>query len=1006
MKITQSHINAVVASASEVVVAIATHDPTAATPTAARVAVSATGWLSRLTTRRDIARNLERLAVGDISDEHFCDLVALATQTVESSLNAALYVEHRGDKEQIILDLTSRLRAEHSGDRGTLEQIVRVIVRTSLRALAEDPALHAITSGYLAEDARRRRIPSTARLEKLDPSRDYTVGVSSLLGSHLLSDHRSQSRYYGIDKYSLLSAIRADWRRDVTSAIAELPQATDRALAAKIDRLRDIDIRGTFASVLAQLRSEMAASSLNDVRASKAHQYEQASDWHRCVAAATRLTQWLSDPHAGGTLPVFGQWGSGKARIVKELVSDWAGLNLPVLKLPEFASTGLESEILRLCPEFLGRAPANRIDLASYVNSSFSGPLLIIVERLDLIESRHEGATHELVSLIDRWSDSSAFRWLVTMDQSSMPYLEGLSDFWPTFGLSAASQVGAKYVAGGWLDLDLWNQREHIGVQLLTTELPPSGRKRELASALGAGAVPDHILLAVNNPEAAWLRIESSDQRPIDALRGADFHDLFWSATKRELASAGCKAPVVESYVQAVARGLVDSPTPLLSQIEAYIVPPPEYIPDYRSQIRGAREGLLRCGLIDITAQHVEIPLEYIEVWASMTASSITSSATQLDAMLDSVSDLDTRAERGDHLASLCLAKLLEVLASADTELTGVLVSSITHQPAIWESVLHLEHDALRAFITGQSRIPEAFRDRRTAYLALRVARMRDMQDSPTRLSMLRVISRAYPQVREAALGGYCAGAIETQLEGIDWREEEGAIAALAAVGDLGIPGIDFSLGLLAADSVRGSIGARAALYLARKYLESPFTPISSHQVDDPLASQLRFTYPFWRSFARALLRESFKSDGPSLVIELAQSGWLGELRAPEAVRVAVKREATVAFGHSFKTDQETFVHVVERMAEGRVHGVPRLVQQEAALFGIRHTVATDQHVVYVDRELRRAIYSLARDSTFTDWFGKWLHTVQKEPYDGRSSSPRSGQPKGERRRQSHRHKR
>lgn len=989
-------------AAVSVAFAIITGSPTPLASPTKSIFEHVTDRLRGSTKSRALRRNIEKTISPEILAEQISEGCQLAADLAAQADLPKVLMKVGADPDKMATEI---LRSNHqpSTEGGlTVARIaIKAISKNTIDVLTADPSTASILAFLAIQSEAGGSAPALNTPRRVGKDHDWTTGFEAQKDRRRLSDPRSDIEPVEPAIGGLVDAFLESWRKTVAREISNIHWPHKQSpFFEDVSEIRLLPVDGTYTTLLVRLREGRTQRHLMRIRKAPLDAFEGRREHVETRHSANWLLQQASTPEMFLVLPITGQWGSGKGRALFELANQWHALPAPVLYVSRRAETSLEASILEACKEGLGRTVENRMQLVEYVRE-FNHPLLILMDRLDLMEQERRGSIREFATLVEQWSDSDAFRWAISFDQNTLIGMppEVMREFWPRYGVPprmAGSSPSVTSSVGGLLDLDTHNLDHGVGLKILVSHGPVHQRP-QLSAAASSGQIPEHALLAISPPLPAWVRLQAEDASPLEDIHGHAFLGSYWELVLDRLESQGCARNVSENYIEALAFDQVDPEAVPIETIEMSIPQPAGYWPDWSSTIVQAREGLIQHGLLEIDAGRARIPLEFSAAWGYRMALVLlrgvrVGDKETLYANLDS---LDLRAATGDQLAECALSSFVDGLAMTGSSgirdfMTWLQQDPFTWAP-LWEATIGFEDDLLEHFLAVQASSPDRRISDREAYLVLRTARLRHASTQAGTRNFFNLLSRAFEVAKMRGLVGYCFGALQVQLRDVDWNEPVSRLTALLALNQFHEPGLDYQLAVEVAalgEQQVGEVGWLGSLrvFLAQSGLGVTFP---TEHTDGLFAGDLsvRNRLVFWRSLVRIALEQGFQSHGPAFVQTLVGAGWLFDKgwAADGEVRFAVQQEANVALGHCFHgAYRDQFIELVEHLATASVHGLPADQQREMALFAMRHSVSTYGDVSVVHASLGRAYNSLLRNRDFARSHSNWIRSVRVQ---GRSDA-------------------
>lgn len=670
----------------------------------------------------------------------------------------------------------------------------------------------------------------------------------------------------------------------------------------------------------------------------------------RALAALSRLRGEAATPRHEDVLAISGGWGSGRTRLAIEVSRAYSRAGRPVVYARLAGATSLAGALTLA----LARAWGEDAGDVPTILGRARLPVLLVLDDFDELLRIGSSALDELVDLVDRTGGLPGIRWLLTCDAERLgPLLARPFDrFWVQHGPRDQNEAP---VAGGWLHLDVANEQNSPGLQVLRRSMLVSGAE---AAFIDEVKHDEHQASVFRDPLPAWFVVEAGSAAlgTID-LRQEAVVAAYWDQRLRDVRARFGPAAfddVVALLASLFARSAdltftredLDDGLDKLAVIGA------------REVAAGVVQALVETQVLVIDGRRrYAPPTGILHVWARFVAGSVTDEFAGLPQASRRLRALrrwiDGYGPEHEWLArAVAHFALLRRSGPRGLREAEALWKAWYLEPGLPNSVLYsaaaLAGPALQhALADLVRREPRALADPTDTYLYLRFF-LTAAPEAIDPMDRLRGLLRTYPLVSETGLGGYLAFVFDRCLSRVPFGPGE----------------FEELLGDAYLTEKTGQVRAMCYSLVDRSFALHQATPASrttwlkrilgwlttstgdaAESFGAPAATgrdrRQAEVMPAWVHVVERAVDAVVRCDGIDAWEQLRFAGWLSRdlgTRVLPPIARRVRAEIHVKVGH-LAWEGGDVVPILESLLEGRATDEERAVQAARAFFIVRHTV-------------------------------------------------------------------
>lgn len=781
--------------------------------------------------------------------------------------------------------------------------------------------------------------------------------VTRKSAARLLADSTRSDTFHGDAARRCLQSMRWDWNVEASAhlrAIGHLRNLDGFDLGRSLDVLMAVDSSSDSLCTWWCLRSEEVSEALRALGGWARDARHQVPD------DVTVGLKWLSEetksPRFGFVVPIFGTWGSGKSRLLDELVQ--RGLDQRAISLQLEVRGSLSEAIDRAAQAILGDSIGGGASLHTICNNSER--VIIVIDDFDAIIARTPEVFDEFWQLVWAWNGRS-IRWVVACDEASLPQMmkRGGNRFWPQYGARPAASLGTD--ATGWLALDDHNDRTNIGLSILVQS--GEGDAIELKELISGDPAGYPLRRELNRPMTALLRLRDNMKEPLDQIHLMSLMSAYWRLLLKNLEQTDSTDPeMLDRLMRSMARESLGIASPVEP---TGVTDKPFRISRATSDTEWSLSALARRNVVDAIESAYVPGAEMNSLWGYLFCSELGLSdplGSNVTSWKDAAETLrllhlDGRGEAERALRFLFVwAAQRSYAAHANNDFTpwwDAVDDPDFPREVLWEAAVCLP-ESLVVPVVARTRQSLVTSDE--VFWILRLVRLTTWSATTAAVG-IEFITRTFERIDALGLSTYAELALVKVIDAFPWTSASDAQKAITRLGAL----TSVPLGWVAAERIVGLVEFQKSdtrvvwLTLLDEVIKATPEPDDIASIEVTVADE---ALPFWLAIVRCSLREIAASAGPAMIDDLIQVGWFSNcfLHSTGSRRVAqlAQREAHNAFARTFEDSYDEFIERALRLARGDVRGVTQETQALIALYAVRHTKSTKGNlVVSVDRRLR-----------------------------------------------------
>jgi hypothetical protein len=808
-----------------------------------------------------------------------------------------------------------------------------------------------------------------------------------IVDSHRASDVLHRDLYVGKLPELALRQLFSGWKESVRSSVQNLRALrSSRAAPTKaLSALEAVSLVGTYPSVWRKLQSPDIHTAISVIDKFVTQAAEVGID-PRYRDSLRFLQRQISSPEFSLVFPVSGSWGSGKTRWLDRIAEISLGEGWLPIHVQPAAQGGrtFQEQIFASFADTLGVRIASVPDLKKALHARHGS--IVLIDDWDAIFGRQQGAQRELEALIETLSDIDV-RWAITVDESALPTVlaHGGAAFWRRYGCSAPEVTSGKSVVSGWFLLDDENELEGVGLKIIA-EHSPGGKAPEVAAVNSRASTASQIRRSLSSPLVALLKLELDPSIPLDEVHVISLLASYWRLMKDSLAqSDGVGDDAVDAVCEGIGFRRLQGRTATVLDV-AGSVPDGYFEKEWESVTRAAIVCLRDRKVVSLVSGDRLLPSPTNDLlWGFLISQEVERhpAGRGYEGLPYTKEDLLALAQRGRTGESgdlIAVLRFLLVAHALDYEQAATengrsyvrwLRNPDLPNDVLWEAASVLPRSAQTRLISEAMTVTHIGLDE--PFWALRLLRLADPPSPRQSLPDLRFVARVASRANSVGLQDYVALVTKGIISQINWSAPRDATEALCLMQSISAPQTVDALCSSVVSQL--SFEARKSRLSWLRTLKQFLTMLEDDSVEDG------FTAPFWLGLTRTSMSSLSARVGPEAILDMLEAGiFLDSARGRHLSRAAghyLRRSAHVAFGHSRHLDSSTFDELALQLIKGELKGASAERQVLAALFGIRHTVATWGGTVTVDRALETHL-SLLNDSRYINGdMRKWVDSIQ-----------------------------
>ncbi len=790
-----------------------------------------------------------------------------------------------------------------------------------------------------------------------------------------------------------------DWRTSVMESFTRVRSALD-ATGEDTEYFDAINWDGSFPSIRASLHQLQS-----DYRPAVERQAGELDP--AAYDSIKHIKNECRNANFGVCVPILGEWGSGRSRLLVELAriqhqrDQWA-----LLIDTAHQHDSIVDQLLDGASRLFGFAINELRHLATELVNADKNVLIGIdnAERLDRADLVRLSETISALTMCPR------LRWVVTADALRYDALsrDGLADFWTTYGLRRETGISKDWYMSGWLNLDAYNDDTATGWQILVREVGLD-RAEDLQAIRTDPSAFGNALKLLNNPLPAWVQSESLSGTTEDFIADVyrrSFISRYWAKLCAAVAAETGDERQIEDLVTLWARHIFapqDCEIPLEPLLEVSC----EALQEQGITLAGVRhiaESLCDYGIVDIVdegdreiAPATKMLSPAMDVlWGYRIARIILADGSDSgpeDAKVSTaLKAWGMHARLGDALAESVSQFGLSLLPWGTEH-------DVNTSLEVWRKWLNtaelpdlpLQLASTSAHIKGEEVIIERLRADgrsrtrtiREVFVLLRFALLA-RSTTWTADQRLSAIRHYYAQIGDAGLGHYAAHVVRNMLERADIARPDRMVECLDGL--RGTENAGFAAAAAAAvleyiDRVhRQDVAAwlqrlSGWLFTTDKATRFPKRPeradLRRAEVDIALGMDPAVDiYCFWEHLVQQACRRSVRRWGFDAVGHFRDASLLNPGEPPfKHVKDRIDDELNVAIGAHFRDHQGVasergeFLALLSALIAGTALATSIDDQRVRAFFMIRHTKVTSTKLgVRVDQVLRGPLATVCAD--------------------------------------------
>jgi hypothetical protein len=739
-------------------------------------------------------------------------------------------------------------------------------------------------------------------------------------------------------------------------------------------------------------------------------------------AKASADIRWLlrqvSNPEFRHCFCLLGSWGSGRTRLLTEMARRAESSGHYALFVDFRPQTPLRESLLAGAADLFGRTFADLLELDRFLDETMVANLSILLDDLDQEARRRAGFTRELQDLLEESTVATRLRWALTADEARFDSLldAGRPEFWMHYGFPARESVRT----AGWLNVDLANAEEQLGLQLLDG-IASAADKADLAEIRRDADTFRYEISVLSTPLNAWLRAEVEDEVAHTPSRLVDLHahqfvNAYWKLRRGTLSADSGEAAVLDQSVTLLARRYAEAAdtcapvSGMVDFLEARAAAPA--LQDTREARRVLRllseAGLLTWWLdgdpeVDIQQEMVEPRFEAF--WGYRIARPLWADAAKAEdvrsAFFAAIEPWKRRARNEDPLAVAVCQFALGLLpwdnaarkTTKDLWLRWAGRSDLPKTP-LWLAAAAGSRKAQGALARWLSTENYEAKTKRELFTLVRLLGSSSVNTWRAQHRLAHA-QRHYRALGKAGLGSYLAYVMSTVLSDPVLCGDQNYVSVLCTL-----------CGSEQADA--GETAAKVAVRAGVRAFQDNTPALLNHTIkffkrssdhlgkkDFPIGSRPGSAradagagagagagaldgdraYFFWQHLAREIPSQLIAHSGLKAFTRLGEAGWYGAAHRGVARHVAARMqtEANAALGsryRHYRNDEVVvdYLEIVRNLVAGEALDLPEVEQREIAFFLIRHTTVTHgRRGVRVDSWFHPPLRELCADGRIRD---------------------------------------
>ncbi|GAA2748305.1 hypothetical protein GCM10009868_40790 [Terrabacter aerolatus] len=846
------------------------------------------------------------------------------------------------------------LRAYSRQSRGTLETIER-----GVRTLHEQSRAHA----------------------------PFGIRSKHIVDSHRLSDPLHLELYVGRLPELALKQFARDWRDDLRLHVTELcdMRSADSRTRVALNTLERLQFHGTYPSVWRELQAPETREAISRIRSFLARdsnlfqpvQYDLALRW---------LERQVKRPEFSLAFAVSGSWGAGKTRLLDRIAETGSNQGWLPIHLEAMTNRPLKDEVFSCFEESLGMRVGSMPELRSVLDGRRGS--IVVVDDWDVLSRREPSRLRELGQLIESLSDLNV-RWAISLDESALPKVlsnDGMQ-FWERYGCTGPVFQPDRSIVSGWLLLDDENESESVGLRIIAGTLP-GRRALEVERAGLEERNARMIKRSLSTPVVALLKLNLSPSLPLDEIHVVTLMNEYWSLMKSSLTRAdGVSPDAVDAVCEAIGFARLAGGSASFSDVGLSRAPDGYLEQEWMSALRAAVVCLRNRSIVVVASPGDRLlPSPSVELlWGFLTSREVERCSPQLGlAGLPYAKEVLLAIAGRDHgirteslktvLRFLLVASALEFERSepeSQRPYLHWLGNPDLPNDVLWEAATVLPSGVQSRLISEALAVADVADDE--PFWALRMLRLCEEPSSREVLDHLRFADRVANQANRTGLQEYLLLVLQGLVRRVNWSVPRDAHKALTLIHRMSTPRTAEPLSRAVVAELSFEDPSRRVAWL--QTLARFLTVVG----EDGGPGNLDL--PFWRDVTQRSILKLSASAGPNVILEMLEAGvfapsWRGQ-RLSRSAGHFFRRSAHVAFGHTRDTDSRRFDELALKLIRGELEGASPERQALAALFGIRHTVATGGHSVTVDRDLKMHLTLLKRSRHIPRDMKRWVDSIK-----------------------------
>lgn len=792
---------------------------------------------------------------------------------------------------------------------------------------------------------------------------------------------------------------RFDWRSELENSVTRLRAALAAAGedTSAFDAVDWCDSYSGIRASLCELQSRYRKAVVRQAGALDDHA-------HHKVEVIKRE---CDNPNFGVCLPIIGEWGSGRTRLLVELArTHYRRGQWPILLGP--GDEAVIDRLLDRASTLFGFAINEVRELADAINA-VDKDVLICIDDVDRLSATELGHLRETVSALTM---CPRLRWVITADILRYDALtvDGLAGFWPAYGLRLRGGVQASWYLAGWLNLTAVNGAKRTGMRILERDAGP-GRLQELVALSNDPLVFADVVSLLNNPLPAWIQLDSlaSSNEFVGNVWRRPFIAEYWAKLCAAAAVDVGDETAVEDLVTLWSR-YVFQPSDRGIPVRDLIAVSAEELQDQgisSSDVRRILYSLRDFGVVTIVregdpaiAPVTEMLSPSLDVlWgyriARVVLADTGAAAVEGRETSAALQRWGSFASRGDGLAEAVTQFGLSLLpwgTEQEAETSFRIWSDWLFTDDL--SDLPLQLASTSAPVRGEEIVIEGLsgarrgrqRSKREVFVLLRFTLLARSTtwSADRRLSAMRPYFGA---IGAGGLGHYAAYVVRNILERNDITRPDRILECLSSLRGTE----DAGFAATAAEAVLGAMSrinnndlvaslqqlSRWLFRTDRMTLFPPRPPVADRRpLDVDVALGMRpegGVYCFWEHLIQRICRKAVLEWRWDAIRQLDQLGWLKpptpDAGPVKAVRDRIDDELNVAVGnqyldnHSDRQERREFLDLVSKLVAGTAISTSIADQRVRAFFIIRHTEITGREPgVRVDDSFHDALTTICGD--------------------------------------------